>query len=50
VQAMGAGELKSVDQLRDVVRASFAPITFEPKSSQAWEDAYGRIRDAARPA
>ena len=39
-QAMGAGELRDLDDIRSVVRRSFAPVTFEPRSSQAWEDAY----------
>src|SRR3954468_23448394 len=30
VQAMGAGELSGLDDIREVVRDSFAPITFEP--------------------
>jgi rhamnulokinase len=50
VQAMGAGELRDLDDLRAVVRRSFTLETFEPKSSQAWEDAYGRINHATRPA
>jgi rhamnulokinase len=50
VQAIGAGELSGLDQLREVVRNSFAPVTFEPKSSQAWEDAYGRVATANRSA
>jgi len=50
VQAMGAGELRDLDEIRAVVRRSFAPETYEPKSSQEWEDAYGRLRTATRPA
>jgi rhamnulokinase len=47
VQAMGAGELRDLDDIRSVVRRSFAPQTFEPKSSQAWEDAFA-TRSAQR--
>jgi len=43
VQAMGAGELSGLDDIREVVRDSFAPITFEPTSSQAWADAYAAL-------
>lgn len=46
VQAMGAGELRGLEDIRDVVRRSCAPVTFEPKASQAWEDAYARIARA----
>jgi rhamnulokinase len=42
VQAMGAGELTGLDQIRAVVRSAFAPETFEPAPSTAWEEAYAR--------
>ncbi len=48
VQAMGAGELVGLDQLRAVVRRSFAPVPVDPRSDpQAaadWERAYERYR------
>jgi rhamnulokinase len=40
VQAMGAGELSGLDELRAVVRRSFAPVTVEPQPSEEWERAY----------
>jgi rhamnulokinase len=43
VQAMGAGELASLAEVRDVVRRSFAPTRFEPRKDGAWESAYGRF-------
>jgi rhamnulokinase len=43
VQAMGARELAGLDDIRGVVRRSFPLVTYQPKSSQAWEDAYGRM-------
>jgi rhamnulokinase len=42
VQAMGAGEMSSLDAMRTVVRNSFAPETFEPNSSREWDSAYER--------
>jgi rhamnulokinase len=42
VQAMGAGELAGLDEIRAVVRRSFDPVAFEPNPSDAWEEAYGR--------
>jgi rhamnulokinase len=32
VQAMGAGELSGLGEIRDVVRRSFAPVTVEPRN------------------
>jgi rhamnulokinase len=40
VQAMGAGELSGLDEIRAVVRSSFAPETFEPAPSAEWDEAY----------
>ena len=42
VQAMGAGELAGLDQIRAVVRRSFSPTTVEPHPSPEWERAYER--------
>ena len=44
VQAMGAGELGGLDDVRAVVRRSFAPVTVEPRPSAEWERAYERYR------
>jgi len=44
VQAMGAGELPSLDDLRAVVRCSFAPTRFEPQRDDAWEHAYDEFQ------
>src|SRR3954469_16967141 len=43
VQAIALGELASVDEARDVVRASFRPAVHEPEGSGEWEDARGRF-------
>ena len=43
VQAMGAGELKSLSDVRKVVRNSFELTTVEPHPSEEWEKAYARF-------
>ena len=44
-QAMARGELKGLDEIRAVVRASFPMQTFEPKASSrgAWDAAYEKF-------
>jgi rhamnulokinase len=43
VQAMALGEIGSVEQARDVVRASFVPVVYEPTASPAWAEARERF-------
>jgi rhamnulokinase len=43
VQAMGAHELNGLDEIRRVVRRSFAPSRFEPREGRAWAQAYERF-------
>lgn len=43
VQALALGELGSLDELRDVVRASFSPVTYEPADSPRWREARERF-------
>ena len=44
IQAMGAGELRGLEEVRDVVRRSFAPVTVEPQPREQSERAYERYR------
>jgi rhamnulokinase len=44
VQAMGAGELANLDEVRAVVRSSFPLTTVEPHPSGEWDRAYQRYR------
>ena len=44
VQAMAAGEVRNADDIRDVVRTSFAPVTVEPQDRAGWDAAYERYR------
>lgn len=46
-QAMALGEIDGIDQLRDVVRASFPVEEYAPQDTPAWEDAYGRFLQIA---
>ena len=43
VQAIALGELASVDEARQVVRASFRPAVHGPRASSEWQDARGRF-------
>jgi rhamnulokinase len=45
VQAMGAGELNGLEELRAVVRHSFAPERFEPRPAPEWDRAYDRFQE-----
>jgi rhamnulokinase len=42
VQAMGAGELSGLEEIREVVRRSCSPTTYEPRRSDQWEAAYAK--------
>ena len=44
VQAMGLGQLASLDELRQVTRNSFETQIFEPRPNNHWEEAYDRVR------
>lgn len=47
VQAMGLGYVKSLAEIRDIVRSSFPVVRYEPQHSSAWESAYERFRELA---
>ncbi len=49
MQAIALGHLRSLAELRDVVRRSFEIATYEPRPSAAVEDAYGRFERLPRP-
>jgi rhamnulokinase len=50
VQAMALGELSSLAELRDVVRASFAQTVYEPTPSNRWRQARARFAAMRRDA
>ncbi len=43
-QAIAAGELKDVNEAREVVRNSFEVKTYEPKDTDMWEEGYERFK------
>jgi rhamnulokinase len=43
VQAMALGEIATLAEARDVVRASFAPTMYEPRQSDEWQEARERF-------
>ena len=49
VQAMGAGELAGLKDIRAAVRKSFPPLIVEPHPSAEWEQAYERYRKMVGP-
>jgi rhamnulokinase len=42
-QALGQGILGSLADVREIVRRSFDPITYEPCNSEAWQGPYERL-------
>jgi rhamnulokinase len=47
VQALALGQLGSLDEARELVRASFAPQLYEPRDADAWDEAYARFETIA---
>jgi len=43
MQAMAMGEIESLDQAREVVRASMDTQLYEPRRSAAWDEAYATM-------
>jgi rhamnulokinase len=43
VQAIGLGQIGSLEQGREIVRNSFEVITYDPRPEGAIEDAYARF-------
>lgn len=43
VQAIGLGEIASLDEARQIVRRSFAPDLYTPGPAAGWDEAYGRF-------
>ncbi len=47
VQAIALGELASLEEARDVVRASFQSVVYEPRDPAAWREARQRFEQVA---
>ncbi|GAA4458827.1 rhamnulokinase family protein [Novipirellula rosea] len=48
IQAMAMGDLESLSELRGVVRDSFSIATYEPESSELWEQTRQRFAEMVR--
>jgi rhamnulokinase len=44
VQAIAVGAVRNLAAAREVIRRSFAPVTYDPHPSAAWDDACARLR------
>jgi rhamnulokinase len=49
VQAIAAGDLASIAEAREVVRASFPPRRYEPTDRAAWDEAFARFQQLVQP-
>ncbi|BBH23054.1 L-fuculose kinase [Paenibacillus baekrokdamisoli] len=47
VQAMAHGEILNLNELRQVVKNSFSPLTYEPQSKEEWGSKYERYKKLA---
>jgi rhamnulokinase len=47
VQALALGELGSLDEARQVIRASFEPTIYEPGDREPWDEAAARLEQEA---
>lgn len=43
MQARALGYVGSLTEAREVIRRSFAPVIYQPRSSSMWDEAYGRF-------
>ena len=50
VQAITLGEIGSLREARDVVRASFEPVVYEPELSAGWQEARARFAEVSNGA
>jgi rhamnulokinase len=42
-QAMGVGDVKDLNHMRQIVRNTFSPETYQPQNTAAWDKAYERF-------
>ncbi len=45
VQAIGLGYVKSLDEMREIIRRSFETEKYEPRNTTKWNEAYRRFKD-----
>ncbi len=44
IQALAAGCVGSLEEIRGIVRQSFEPVSYEPKQTEVWQKTYERYR------
>lgn len=44
VQALASGDVRSLAEMRNDIRNSFRPVSYDPCEVEAWESAYLRYR------
>ncbi|MCS7352296.1 MAG: rhamnulokinase, partial [Anaerolineae bacterium] len=49
MQARALGYVSSLTEAREVIRRSFAPVIYQPRSSSMWDEAYGRFVSLISP-
>jgi hypothetical protein len=47
MQAVAVGRIKSIEELRQVVRNSFELITYQPHGTDLWDRTFARFCDVA---
>ena len=45
IQALAAGCVGSLEEIRRIVRQSFEPVSYEPRDTEVWQQAYERYKD-----
>jgi rhamnulokinase len=49
VQAIALGELASIAEARELIRASFEPVVYEPDGAAGWDEAWERFQELGDP-
>jgi len=50
MQALARGHVSSISEAREVIRKSFDVVTYEPRHTPEWDDAYARFLEIAEKA
>jgi hypothetical protein len=45
MQARATGQIKTLDEAREIVRRSFEMKEYQPEDTPAWEEQYKRIKN-----
>jgi hypothetical protein len=44
VQALGLGEIKSMDEAQSLIKSAFPIVNYDPMDTDAWDQAYPRFQ------